>query len=60
MQPGLILHGVQMTPVSITGVMQFAFIMTFGAREPCPFFEIDEDVDPLLCMIDPAFADEPW
>ena len=39
--------------------MQFAWIVTFGARKHCPFFEINEDIDPLLSTVDPSFADEP-
>jgi hypothetical protein len=34
--------------------------MALGAREPCPSLEVDEDVQPLVGLVQLDVAHEPW
>ena len=51
---------VEVTPGALIGIMQFAQRTALGAREPCPSFEVDEDVQFLIYLVQLDIAHEPW
>lgn len=57
---GLIFEEIEMSPGTLAGVVDLAQRLTIGAREPCPSFEVDEDVQSFLDLVQLHFAHEPW
>ena len=60
MQERFVFEEVEMTPGTLVRIVDLAGRLTFGAREPCPSFEVDEDVQFLLYLVQLDIADEPW
>jgi hypothetical protein len=51
MQERFVLKEVEMTPGTLVRIVDLAGRLTFGAREPCPSFEVDEDVQFLFYLV---------